>query len=84
MVMCTFNFYCLPGAPLHVSKMAKWILSRFSLRVGESLRLVSLGKLHTATYSSPFPGGETAVLVREPRGVLVEEQMNVMSFLLWK
>lgn len=49
MVMRTCNFYCLPGAPLHVSKMAKWILSRFSLWVGESLRLVLLGKQHTAT-----------------------------------
>lgn len=69
--MCTFNFYRLPGAPLPVSKTATWIVSRFSLWVGESLRVVSLGKLHTATYWSSFPGEETAVLVREPRGVLV-------------
>lgn len=56
---------------MHVSKMATWVVSRFSLWFGESLRLVSLGKLHTAIYLSFFPGGETAVLVREPRGVLV-------------
>lgn len=53
-----FNFYCLPGVPFHVTQMAKWIPSRFSPWVGDSLRLVLLGKLHSATYVFLLPGGE--------------------------
>lgn len=38
--------------------MVKWIFSRFFLWVGDSLRLVLLGKLYSVIYVFFFLGGE--------------------------
>lgn len=56
MAICAFNFHCLPDAPFHVLKMAKWILHRSSPRAVENLRLAFLGNLHTAIYVVILPG----------------------------
>lgn len=49
--MCAFSFYFLPSVPSHITKMAKWVLNEFSPWAVESLRLVSLGKVHAVIYA---------------------------------